>query len=47
MARFGQSRCIGDGEGERLKARVGVCQRDLARSSAGELAKLASVLVAE
>jgi hypothetical protein len=30
-----------------LKARVGVCQQDLARSSGGELAKLAFVLVAE
>jgi hypothetical protein len=30
-----------------LKARVGVCQQDLARSSGGELAKLALVPVAE
>jgi hypothetical protein len=29
------------------KARVGVCQHDLARSSSGELAKLALVLVAD
>jgi hypothetical protein len=30
-----------------FKARVGVCQPDLARSSGGELAKLAIVLAAE
>jgi len=30
-----------------LKARLGVCQQDLASSSDGELAKLAFVLVAE
>jgi len=45
MARVGQSRCIGDGEGNVI--RVGVCQQDLARSSGGELAKFALVLVAE
>jgi hypothetical protein len=46
MARLGQSRCIGDDEGN-VEGNAWVSANDLARSSGGELAKLAFVLVAE